>query len=154
MTHDDPTAYVTVVRPRWSDMDPFGHVNHANIVTLLEEARVPLLFGRADDGLAESVVSQARSRFAEGIVVVRLSVDYKLPVVVEGQDIRVVIALTDLRHASFTFSYRVHSGPSEKDPVAVTASTVLAPYDVAGGRPRRLTGSEREFLTAVVPGRA
>ncbi|HEX4705043.1 MAG TPA: thioesterase family protein, partial [Pseudonocardiaceae bacterium] len=38
-------VFVAEVRPRWSDMDSFGHVNHANTVTLLEEARVDLLFG-------------------------------------------------------------------------------------------------------------
>nr|WP_106178937.1 thioesterase family protein [Prauserella shujinwangii] len=124
-------------------MDAFGHVNHANLVTLLEEARVPLLFDRASSaGLGE---------FAKGIVVVRLSVDYRAPIVVQGQDIRVVITLRDLRHASFALDYRVHSGPSEADPVAATARTVLAPYDVGGGRPRRLTEREREFLAAALP---
>lgn len=130
--------YVASVRPRWSDMDVFGHVNHAKMVTLLEEARVPLLFdeaGRA--GLAE---------FAKGMVVVKLAVDYRAPVVVDGREIRVEISLTDLKFASLTLAYRVHDGPSADDRVAVTAETVLAPYDVAGNRPRRLTTDEREFL--------
>jgi len=119
-------------------MDVFGHVNHAKMVTLLEEARVPLLFdeaGRA--GLAE---------FAKGMVVVKLAVDYRAPVVVDGREIRVEISLTDLKFASLTLAYRVHDGPSADDRVAVTAETVLAPYDVAGNRPRRLTTDEREFL--------
>ena len=29
---------------RWSDMDAFQHINHARMVTLLEEARIPWLF--------------------------------------------------------------------------------------------------------------
>ena len=29
---------------RWSDMDVFQHINHARMVTLLEEARIPWLF--------------------------------------------------------------------------------------------------------------
>ncbi|NIH81792.1 acyl-CoA thioesterase [Amycolatopsis viridis] len=130
--------YVAKVRPRWSDMDVFGHVNHANMVTLLEEARVPLLFdeaGRA--GLAE---------FAKGMVVVRLAVHYRAPIVVDGQEIRVEISLKDLKFASLTLDYRVHDGPDAGAPVAVTAETVLAPYDVTTGRPRRLTLEEREFL--------
>ncbi|WP_177228896.1 MULTISPECIES: acyl-CoA thioesterase [Amycolatopsis] len=127
-----------MVRPRWSDMDVFGHVNHARMVTLLEEARVPLLFGEAGEaGLAE---------FAKGMVVVKLSVHYKVPIVVAGQEIRVEVSLRELRFASATLDYRVHSGPSEADPVAVVADTVLAPYDVATGRPRRFTDEERKFL--------
>ncbi len=134
---------MALVRPRWSDMDVFGHVNHANMVTLLEEARVPLLFDKASAaGLAD---------FAKGIVVVHLTVDYRAPVVVDGQDVRVVITLDQLRHASFTLDYAVHSGPSGDDDVAVTARTVLAPFDVRRGRPRRLTGQEREFLSTVLP---
>ncbi|SFB26306.1 acyl-CoA thioester hydrolase [Amycolatopsis marina] len=119
-------------------MDVFRHVNHANMVTLLEEARVPLLFGdNADPGLPG---------FAEGIVVVRLSVDYRAPVVVRGAGLRVKISLRELRFASFTLDYEVRDGLSEKDILAVSAQTTLAPYDVRTGRPRRLSEDEREFL--------
>jgi len=131
-------TYVSLVRPRWTDMDVYHHINHASLVTLLEEARIPLLFTDAvEAGLTE---------LPKGIVVVRLQVHYKAPIVVSGKDIRVDIDLTELRAASFTLAYRVHTGPAETDPVAVTAETVLAPYDTVGLRPRRLTASESEFL--------
>lgn len=135
-----------MVRPRWSDMDVFGHVNHANMVTLLEEARVPLLFDLAERaGLGE---------LPKGIVVVSLAINYHAPVVVKQQDLRVELSLKELRFASFTIDYKVHSGPSEKDRVAVTAETVLAPYDVSTERPRRLTDAERSFLGAHLDGGA
>jgi acyl-CoA thioester hydrolase len=131
-------VYVSMVRPRWSDMDAFGHVNHARLVTLLEEARVPLIFGEAGKaGLTE---------FAKGMVVVKLSVHYRAPIVVAGQELRVGVTMPELRHASATLAYQVHSGPSEDDPVAVVADTVLAPYDVGALRPRRFTEAERDFL--------
>jgi len=45
-------TYVSLVRPRWTDMDVYGHINHAKMVTLLEEARIPLLFeGAVEAGL-------------------------------------------------------------------------------------------------------
>lgn len=119
-------------------MDVFGHVNHAKMVTLLEEARVPLLFG--------DTTNPGLPGFAEGIVVVRLSVDYRAPVVVRGTGLRVSISLRELRFASFTLDYEVRDGLSEKDTLAVSAQTVLAPYDVRTGRPRRLSEDEREFL--------
>ncbi|MGC7094003.1 acyl-CoA thioesterase [Amycolatopsis lurida] len=131
-------AHRALVRPRWSDMDVYGHVNHANMVTLLEEARVPLLFGEsAAAGLTE---------LAKGIVVVRLQVDYRAPVVVGNDDVLVEMTMTDLRYSSFTIAYRVHAGPEATDKVAVTAETKLAPYDVRTERPRRLTEDERDFL--------
>ncbi|OXM59586.1 acyl-CoA thioesterase [Amycolatopsis vastitatis] len=131
-------TYVSLVRPRWTDMDVYGHINHAKMVTLLEEARIPLLF--------EGAVEAGLEQLPKGIVVVRLEVAYKAPIVVSGQQLRVGIDLTELRAASFTLDYRVHSGPSADDPVAVTAETVLAPYDTAALRPRRLTPAESEFL--------
>ncbi|MDS0136231.1 MULTISPECIES: acyl-CoA thioesterase [unclassified Amycolatopsis] len=131
-------TYVSHVRPRWTDMDVYGHVNHAKLVTLLEEARIPLLFkGAVEAGL---------DQLPKGIVVVRLEVAYKAPIVVSGQELRVDIDLTQLRAASFTLAYRVHGGPSPDDPVAVTAETVLAPYDTVELRPRRLSPAESEFL--------
>ncbi|MFD8497505.1 acyl-CoA thioesterase [Amycolatopsis sp. NPDC059657] len=131
-------TYVALVRPRWSDMDVFGHVNHAAMVTLLEEARVPLLFGEA--------VKAGLTELPKGVVVVKMSVNYHAPVIADGQDIRIVLSLKELRFASFTLGYSVHNGPSEADKVAVTAETVLAPFDTVTERPRRLSDEERVFL--------
>ncbi|HEY3472403.1 MAG TPA: acyl-CoA thioesterase [Amycolatopsis sp.] len=131
-------TYVSRVRPRWTDMDVYGHINHAKMVTLLEEARIPLLFDKA--------VEAGLEQLPKGIVVVRLEVAYKLPIVVSGQELRVAIDLTELKASTFTLAYRVHGGPGEADPVAVTAETVLAPYDTVALRPRRLSPAESEFL--------
>jgi acyl-CoA thioester hydrolase len=119
-------------------MDVYGHINHAKMVTLLEEARIPLLF--------EKAVAAGLDELPKGIVVVRLAVAYKAPIVVSGQQLRIGIDLTELRAASFALAYRIHSGPAESDPVAVTAETVLAPYDTVALRPRRLSPAESEFL--------
>ena len=40
-------AFVTV---RWSDMDAFQHINHARMVTLLEEARIDWLLSEGSAG--------------------------------------------------------------------------------------------------------
>jgi acyl-CoA thioester hydrolase len=133
-------VFVTEVRPRWSDMDAYGHVNHANTVTLLEEARVAMLFTEA--------ARHGNTGMARGMVVARLVVDYHSPLVANGTTFRVAMAVREMRNASFTLDYEVHSGPLETDPVAATAQTMLVPYDVATGRPRRLSEPERDFLAA------
>lgn len=132
-------AFIAEVRPRWSDMDAYGHVNHANTVTLLEEARVELLFTEAKRQGAESM--------ARGVVVAKLSVDYLIPIIADGNPLRVSVSVREMRHAAFTLDYRVHSGPLE-EMAAVTAETLMVPYDTATGRPRRLTEGERDFLAA------
>ncbi|MDT8914450.1 thioesterase family protein [Amycolatopsis sp. PS_44_ISF1] len=135
-------TYVSHVQPRWSDMDVFGHVNHANVVTLLEEARVPLLFGEG--------VKAGLTELPKGLVVVELTVRYRKPVIARpGIPVRVEIGLTKLRAASVTLTHQVHTGPEESDPVAVTAELVLAPYDTTKLRPRRLSAPETEFLKRV-----
>lgn len=132
-------VFVAEVRPRWSDMDAYGHVNHANTVTLLEEARVELLFGEG--------ARQGAASMAAGVVVARLVVDYHQPLVVDGvTTVRIEIVVRDLRAASFTLDYTIHSGRRESNAVVATAETLLVPYDLAGGRPRRLTDEERDFL--------
>lgn len=139
-----PVSFVAQVRPRWSDMDAFGHVNHANTVTLLEEARTELLFGEASEHGAAGM--------AEGLVVARLVVDYHAPLVANGRSVRVEIAVRELRAASFTLDYTVHSGREKTDAVVATAQTTMVPYDLASRRPRRLTDAEREFLSRYLVG--
>jgi acyl-CoA thioester hydrolase len=131
-------VFATEVRPRWSDMDPYGHVNHANTVTLLEEARIALLFGEA--------ARHGAGDLARGVVVARLVVDYRAPLVVDGGVVRVEIAVRELRSASFTLDYTLYGGPSAEFPTVATAETLMAPYDLAAGRPRRLSDAERDFL--------
>lgn len=131
-------VYVAEVRPRWSDMDVFGHVNHANTVTLLEEARIDMLFSEGGRRGAPTM--------ADGMVVARLVVDYHAPLVADGGSVRVEIAVRELRAASFTLDYTVHNGRRSTDAVVATAETLLVPFDVQARRPRRLTDAERDFL--------
>ncbi|MFC5287417.1 acyl-CoA thioesterase [Actinokineospora guangxiensis] len=133
-------VFVTEVRPRWSDMDSYGHVNHANTVTLLEEARVDLLFHEAELRGAEDL--------ARGVVVASLTVDYHAPLYANGRALRITVSVREIRAAYFILDYSIHSGPSQDDVVAVTARTTLAPFDLAAGKPRRITDAERDFLAA------
>ena len=119
-------------------MDAYGHVNHANTVTLLEEARAELLFA---EGRRHGAAGMSK-----GIVVARLVVDYHTPLIVNGASVRVRIGVRELRQASFTLDYSVHNGRRETDAVVATAETLMVPYDLDAQRPRRLTEQERDFL--------
>lgn len=156
-------VFCTDVAVRWSDMDVYGHVNNARVVTLLEEARTELLFG-------EGALRGAQA-LAEGVVVVELAVRYRSPLVYSTRPVRVQLWVSELRPASFTLQYAVSaadewadsgrapgggsaggadggSGEGRGGGFAVTASTQLAPYETATRRPRRLSPAEREFLAA------
>lgn len=128
-------AFVAEVALRWSDMDAFGHVNHARTVTLLEEARVQMLFTEAG--------RQGLLGMAEGMVVARVAIDYHSPVDYAVGSLQVFMSVRDLRAASFVIEYSAYTRGST---AVASAETVLVPYDLQGGRPRRLDDDERAFL--------
>jgi acyl-CoA thioester hydrolase len=130
--------FVAHVPVRWTDQDVFQHVNHAVTVTLLEEARIQLVF--------DAAVEEGVAGFAAGVVVTGLSVDYKRQISYRSRRLRVAMTVDDMRAAAFRIRYVMHDGPEEGDAVAVTAETRLAMFDLAAQRPRRLTAEEREFL--------
>lgn len=129
-------AFTTDVAVRWSDMDVFGHVNNARVVTLLEEARTELLFGERARRGAQTL--------SAGVVVIELVVRYRQPLVYSANPVRVRLWVSELRAASFALDYVVVGTDGE----AVTARTRLAAYDTAAQRPRRLSPPERQFLAA------
>jgi acyl-CoA thioester hydrolase len=128
--------FAVEVAVRWSDMDAYGHVNHARMVTLLEDARTELFHNE--------MPRRGLDRITGGIVVARLTVDYLQPLVYNGEPIRVELWVGEIRAASFVLRYAVRG---RLDPrVLATAETLMVPYDLAASRARRLTGDEREFL--------
>jgi acyl-CoA thioester hydrolase len=130
--------FVAQVPLRWTDQDVYRHVNNARAVTLLEEARVALVFDAAE---AEGV-----SGLRHGLLVVGLNVDYRRQIPYRADGLRVTMQVDEVRAASFRIVYEMHEGPGADDPVAVSAWTRMAAYDLKAGHPRRLTAAEREYL--------
>lgn len=126
-------CFQTDVRVRWSDLDAFGHVNNARMLTLLEEARVDWLFvSAAEHGIG---------KLTEGVVVARVEVDYRRSIGF-GAAVTVAMWISSLGSASFTVDYDVRADGR----TAVEASTVLVPVDPVTFRPRRLDAGERAYL--------
>lgn len=119
---------------RWSDQDPFRHVNNAAFLSYLEQARVEIFFS---DAAGEGVTS-----LSDGVVVVRHEIDYKRPVVYSARPLVVECWIAQLRAASYRVEYRVFDGET----LAVTANSLLATYDFTAARPRRITPDERAYL--------
>ncbi|WP_427152827.1 acyl-CoA thioesterase [Streptomyces sp. TRM70308] len=119
---------------RWSDMDAFGHVNNVVFLRYLEEARVDFLFRLAQEADAGS--------FASGAVVARHEIDYLRPLVHRSEPVAVETWVSKIGAASVTLGYDV----KDADAVYARAATVIVPYDLKEGRPRRLSAAERSFL--------
>nr|WP_269781589.1 thioesterase family protein [Nocardia bovistercoris] len=132
-----PKRFHAKVEVRWSDMDVFQHVNHARMVTLLEEARIPWLF----DG-------SPTTSLREGCVLTDLRVRYRGQLRHEDTPLDIAMWIEQLRAVDFTIGYEVRANGAALDsPPAVTASTQIAAFDMPTQRLRRLTGPERDYLT-------
>ncbi|WP_327175862.1 acyl-CoA thioesterase [Streptomyces sp. NBC_01335] len=119
---------------RWSDMDAFGHVNNVVFLRYLEEARVDFMFRLAPGDGSPS--------FAGGSVVARHEIDYLRPLVHRHAPVTVESWVTKLGAASLTIAYEI----KDADLVYVRASTVVVPYNLEEGRPRRISAEEKLFL--------
>jgi acyl-CoA thioester hydrolase len=136
-TSTDPGTYHVAVPVRWSDMDVFQHINHARMVTLLEEARGPFLF--APDTPTATLL--------QGAVVVELTVRYIGQLRHEDSPLDARMWISKVRAVDFTVEYEIrpNGAPMTAKP-AVTASVQLAAFDIDAQRLRRLTPTEREYL--------
>ncbi len=151
-TERPAATYEVTVPLRWSDQDAYRHVNHAKVVTLLEDARAVLLF--------DAAVREGVAAFEAGLLVVKVQVAYRRPIPWHPRGVRVRMWCHEVRAASFTVGYELLLPDEPDDPdddgwdaarPAVTADTQLVPYDMASERPRRLTAEERSFLDRYVP---
>lgn len=137
MSSTGPPTFHTKVEVRWSDMDAFQHINHARMVTLLEEARIPWLFAEGRPTLS----------LRDGCVIADLHVRYRGQLRHEDTPLDVAMWTTQLRAVDFTIGYEVRAARSDPAlPPAVEATTQLAAFDIGAQRLRRLTSPEREFL--------
>ncbi|GAC69069.1 acyl-CoA thioesterase [Gordonia soli] len=130
-------GYLVKVPVRWSDMDVFAHINHARMVTLLEEARIPWLFY---DG-------RPTASLREGCVVADLHVKYQEQVRHDEGPIEVTMRVERLRAVDFVVAYEVR--PAGADPTSrpsVVATTQLVAFDIDNQRLRRLSPEEKGYL--------
>ncbi|MFF8955938.1 acyl-CoA thioesterase [Streptomyces sp. NPDC014894] len=134
---------------RWSDMDAFGHVNNVVFLRYLEEARIDFMF-RLQPG-------DGSPSFSGGSVVARHEIDYVRPLVHRHEPVTVESWVTRIGAASLTIAYEIkdEAGDAEDGEgsaqVYVRASTVVVPYDLEAGRPRRISAEERAHLQRYLP---
>jgi acyl-CoA thioester hydrolase len=118
-------------------MDVYGHVNNARFLTLYEEARVALMFVAARKHGVTSL--------EKGVVISRHEVDYLRPVDY-GETLRIEMWVEEIRASRFVIAYELF----DEGALASRARSVCVPFDLAAGRPRRLSPEERTFLEPYV----
>jgi acyl-CoA thioester hydrolase len=138
------------IRLRWSDLDAYGHVNNAEMLRLLEEARIQA-FWVTD----ESSQIEGSTAVLEGLpgsdtltLIARQEVEYLAPIPYLRAPLDVQLWLGRLGGASLEVCYEVCS-PIGAEPFVqfAKASSTIVLVDAATGKPRRITDEERAAWT-------
>jgi acyl-CoA thioester hydrolase len=120
---------------RFGDIDMLGHVNNCRYLSYLEDARVAMF--RLDP-------LRNGHRPLQGLVIARHEIDYRRPLLLRPEPVRVETWVTEMRAASFAIEYEVR----DDEHLYVTATSVIVAYDLESSRARRLTDEETAFLKA------
>lgn len=129
-------SFTTPVHVRWSDIDMYQHINHATMVTLLEEARIPFL--REPFGATIETI---------GLLIAEVKIAYKGQLRLVDSPLQVTMWSKRVRAVDFTIGYEVrslHAAPDSKP--SVIGETQLAAVHIGEQRLERLTAEQRGYL--------
>jgi acyl-CoA thioester hydrolase len=123
---------------RFSDVDVYGHVNNVKYFEYYQEARLAFLstLGR----------HETRGRFS--VVVARIQVDYRRPLLFRPEPYVVETWIEDVGRSSYTLGSEI----KDDDSVVSSARAVLVGFDRRRQASRELTDDERDRLRAVMAG--
>lgn len=129
-------GFTAPVHVRWSDIDMYQHINHATMVTILEEARIPFL--REPFGAEITTI---------GLLIADVNISYKAQLRLIDSPLQVTMWSKRVRAVDFTIGYEVRSVGALRDSrPAVIADTQLAAVHIEQQRLQRLSETQREYL--------
>ena len=137
---------------RWSDLDAYGHVNNAEMLRLLEEARIQAFWVSDETAARRSGRARRSSTEKPGAatltLIARQEIEYLAPVPYMRQPLDVRLWLGKLGGASLEVCYEVWS-PVGVEPASLytRASTTIVLVDAVSERPRKINDLERAAWT-------
>ncbi|MEO7980565.1 MAG: acyl-CoA thioesterase [Sporichthyaceae bacterium] len=120
---------------RWSDADMLGHLNHARLLALVEDARMALL-AQAPGG------DVTGGRSARGVILARLEVDYLAQVRYRVDEVLPVESWV-LRLGGKSLTLRQELSQDGAVVLRADAFCVMFDYDADASRP--IAADERKF---------
>ncbi|MGV0742239.1 acyl-CoA thioesterase [Mycolicibacterium sp. XJ870] len=118
-----------VVPLRWRDLDHQGHVYHATVLTLLDEART--------QWISKTLLSE----LPDSYVVARIELDYRAELRKEDEAVSVTFGVHRVGNTSLTLIELVKSQTS--DALIAEATTTIVMWDRSARAPRPLSSAER-----------
>jgi acyl-CoA thioester hydrolase len=133
---------------RWSDLDAYGHVNNARMLSLLEEARIQAFWVSDDTSEhavgASTAVLDATPGATTITLIARQEVEYLAPIPYQRQPVDIELWIGHMGGASLDVCYEVYSPAGNTPRVLYTrAVTTIVLVDAETERPRRMSDAER-----------
>lgn len=110
--------YCHPIDVRYGDLDPQGHVNNANYLTYLEQARVSYI--------RELGLWDGRSFLEIGFILADVHIQYRAPILF-GHQVQVGVRISRLGNKSLTMNYRIEDSQTGED--FANATTIQVAYD-------------------------
>ena len=131
---------------RWSDFDAYAHVNNAEMLRLLEEARIQA-FWRPDEGSAPgaaTAILDARPGAEMIGLIARQEIEYLAPIPYMRAPIDIEMWIGRMGGASLEICYELYSPVGVSPRLLYTkAATTLVMVTASTGRPQRITDDLR-----------
>jgi len=131
---------------RWSDFDAYAHVNNAEMLRLLEEARIQA-FWRPDEGVeavSDIAILDARPGAEMISLIARQEIEYLAPIPYMRAPIDIEMWIGRIGGASLEICYELYSPEGVTPRVLFTkAATTLVMVTAATGRPQRIADELR-----------
>jgi acyl-CoA thioester hydrolase len=122
---------------RFSDIDPFGHVNNVKYFEYFQEARIAHVAG-----LGRLLSGEGPEDEATGVVVAQVDVDYRSPMLLREEPYAVKTWVAGVGSSSFVIEGEISDGES----VVSRSRVVMVAFDAAKQRSARLSERQRELL--------
>ncbi len=139
-----PTLIRYRLRVRFSDCDPLGHVNNANYLTYLEQARTVLWGKQLGWTSRRAALGGPRG---EGFILARAEVDFRAQAH-DGDELEVRLSLTGFGRSTATYEYEVVDITDDR--LVATAKTVQVWFDYDSGRSVPITDELKAVLVKPV----
>jgi acyl-CoA thioester hydrolase len=131
---------------RWSDFDAYAHVNNAEMLRILEEARIQA-FWRPDEGSgpgADTAILDARPGAETISLIARQEIEYLAPIPYMRAPLDIEMWIGRIGGASLEICYEMYSPTGVTPRVLFTkAATTLVMVTAATGRPQRIAAELR-----------
>lgn len=119
MIIDPLFKHSTPIQLRFADMDAFGHINNANYLTYLEEARIKYL---------DDIIHWDYGWSKMAIIMAHVDIDFKLPTLYKD-DAVIYTRCSKLGTKSFTLEYKMIKIENGEEIILAMATTVVVMYN-------------------------